>query len=203
MKTSSGKWLPFSAIAIGLFSAVLDGSMIGIALPQISKDFSLDISKAAWLSLVSTITVVAILLPAGNLSDRIGRKRLYLFGVVIMAVGSILCSLSQNFVFLLLLRGIVSIGAAMRMSTGLAMIMMIFGDKERGTGLGANTTTVGLAAISGPIFGGFLVSNFGWESVFLTQFILSVPVFFLGYFYLDSNVVDASRKKNSGSFDCA
>ena len=203
MKTSNGKWLPFSAIAIGLFSAVLDGSMIGIALPQISKDFSLDISKAAWLSLVSTITVVAILLPAGNLSDRIGRKRLYLFGVVIMAVGSILCSLSQNFVFLLLLRVIVSIGAAMRMSTGLAMVMMIFGDKERGTGLGANTTTVGLAAISGPIFGGFLVSNFGWESVFLTQFILSVPVFFLGYFYLDSNVVDASRKKNSGSFDYA
>jgi len=203
MKTSQRKWLPFSAIAIGLFSAVLDGSMIGIALPQISKDFSLDISKAAWVSLVSTITVVAILLPAGNMSDRIGRKRLYLFGVVIMAVGSLLCSLSQNFIFLLFLRIIVSIGAAMRMSTGLAMVMMIFGDKERGTGLGANTTTVGLAAISGPIFGGFLVSNFGWESVFLTQFILSVPVFVLAVYYLDPNIVDASRKKNSGNFDYA
>ena len=79
MKTHQRKWLPFSAIAIGLFSAVLDGSMIGIALPQISKDFSLDISKAAWVSLVSTITVVAILLPAGNMSDRIGRKRLFIF----------------------------------------------------------------------------------------------------------------------------
>lgn len=201
MNPARNKWLSFSAIAIGLFSAVLDGSMIGIALPQISKDFSLDISKAAWISLISTIVVVATLLPVGSIADRIGRKKLYLYGVIIMGLGSLLCSLSPNFFSLLSFRVLVSVGAAMRMSTGLAMVMMIFGDKERGKGLGANTTIVGFAAISGPIFGGFLVTNFGWESVFFIQTIFSLPVFIMAYYLLDSKVVDASRTKNFGRFD--
>ena len=62
--------------------------------------------------------------------------------------------------------------------------MMIFKDKERGKGLGANTTTVGLAAITGPIFGGLLVGSFGWESIFITQAFLSIPAFILGYIFL-------------------
>ena len=75
------KWLSFMSIAFGLFTAVMDASMIGIALPSISKDFSLDLSSAAWISLVSTITVVAVLLPMGNISDRVGRKKIYLYGI--------------------------------------------------------------------------------------------------------------------------
>ena len=112
------------SIAFGLFTAVMDASMIGIALPSISKDFSLDLSSAAWVSLVSTITVVAVLLPMGNISDRVGRKKIYLYGVLIMAAGSLFSSFSNEIVSLLIFRIIVSIGAAMRMSTGLAMVMM-------------------------------------------------------------------------------
>ena len=201
MESAKNKWLAFSALGIGLFSAVLDGSMIGIALPQIGQRFSVDLSQVAWLSLVSTITIVGILLPIGNISDRIGRKKIYLAGVLIMALFSILSAISQNFTFLLFTRVFVSVGAAMRMSSGLAMVMMIFGDKERGTGMGANTTTVGLAAISGPIFGGILVSNFGWTSVFIIQAILSVPVFFMALYLLDEKVVDGSRRRSSGKFD--
>jgi EmrB/QacA subfamily drug resistance transporter len=199
--TQKQKWLSFFSIAFGLFTAVMDASMIGIALPSISKDFSLDLSSAAWISLVSTITVVAVLLPMGNISDRLGRKKIYLFGVVVMAAGSLFSSFSNEIFYLLIFRIIVSIGAAMRMSTGLAMVMMIFKDKERGKGLGANTTTVGLAAITGPIFGGFLVGSFGWESIFITQAFLSIPVFILGYIFLDKNVVDLNQDHKKGKFD--
>ncbi len=90
------KWLSFMSIAFGLFTAVMDASMIGIALPSISKDFSLDLSSAAWISLVSTITVVAVLLPMGNISDRLGRKKIYLYGVIIMAAGSLFSSFSNE-----------------------------------------------------------------------------------------------------------
>lgn len=199
--TQKQKWLSFMSIAFGLFTAVMDASMIGIALPSISKDFSLDLSSAAWISLVSTITVVAVLLPMGNISDRVGRKKIYLFGVLIMAAGSLFSSFSNGIIMLLIFRIIVSIGAAMRMSTGLAMVMMIFKDKERGKGLGANTTTVGLAAITGPIFGGFLVGKFGWESIFFTQAILSIPVYILGYYFLDKSIVDLNQNTKKGKFD--
>jgi len=195
------KWLSFMSIAFGLFTAVMDASMIGIALPSISKDFSLDLSSAAWISLVSTITVVAVLLPMGNISDRVGRKKIYLYGVIIMAAGSLFSSFSNEIVSLLIFRIIVSIGAAMRMSTGLAMVMMIFKDKERGKGLGANTTTVGLAAITGPIFGGFLVGNFGWESIFITQALLSLPTYLLGFYFLNKDVVDSNHNHRKGNFD--
>ena len=195
------KWLSFMSIAFGLFTAVMDASMIGIALPSISKDFSLDLSSAAWVSLVSTITVVAVLLPMGNISDRVGRKKIYLYGVIIMAAGSLFSSFSNEIVSLLIFRIIVSIGAAMRMSTGLAMVMMIFKDKERGKGLGANTTTVGLAAITGPIFGGFLVGNFGWESIFITQALLSLPTYLLGFYFLNKDVVDSNHNQRKGNFD--
>ena len=195
------KWLSFMSIAFGLFTAVMDASMIGIALPSISQDFSLDLSSAAWISLVSTITVVAVLLPMGNISDRVGRKKIYLYGVIIMAAGSLFSSFSNEIVSLLIFRIIVSIGAAMRMSTGLAMVMMIFKDKERGKGLGANTTTVGLAAITGPIFGGFLVGNFGWESIFITQALLSLPTYLLGFYFLNKDVVDSNHNHRKGNFD--
>ena len=89
----------------------------------------------------------------------------------------------------------------MRMSTGLAMVMMIFKDKERGKGLGANTTTVGLAAITGPIFGGFLVGNFGWESIFITQALLSLPTYLLGFYFLNKDVVDSNHNQRKGNFD--
>ena len=89
----------------------------------------------------------------------------------------------------------------MRMSTGLAMVMMIFKDKERGKGLGANTTTVGLAAITGPIFGGLLVGSFGWESIFITQAFLSIPAFILGYIFLDKAIVDLNQNYKKGKFD--
>ena len=201
LKPENRKWVSFFAIGFGLFTAVLDASMLGIALPQIGRDFSLDLSKVSWISLVSTITIVATLMPIGNVSDRVGRKFMYLSGVLIMGISSLLCAISPNLYVLLILRVIVSVGAAMRMSTGLAMVMMIFGEKERGKGLGANTTTVGLAAISGPIIGGLLVTNFGWASVFLIQSILTIPVFFLGFFLLDTKIVDESTKKFSGSFD--
>ena len=199
--TQKQKWVSFFSIAFGLFTAVMDASMIGIALPSISKDFSLDLSSAAWISLVSTITVVAVLLPMGNISDRLGRKKIYLLGVIVTAIGSLLCSFSNEIFSLLISRIIVAISAAMRMSTGLAMVMMIFKDKERGKGLGANTTTVGLAAITGPIFGGLLVGSFGWESIFITQAFLSIPAFILGYIFLDKAIVDLNQNYKKGKFD--
>ena len=74
MNNSVKKWVTFSVIALGLFSTVMEGSMIGLALPSIASDLFLSLPMVAWLPLISTITIVACLLPVGNISDRFGRK---------------------------------------------------------------------------------------------------------------------------------
>ena len=157
MNNSVKKWVTFSVIALGLFSTVMEGSMIGLALPSIASDLFLSLPMVAWLPLISTITIVACLLPVGNISDRLGRKNIYLIGALIMGIGSLWSALSLDFSSLIGGRIIVGIGSAMRMATGMAMIVLIFPPNERGKGLGANATTVGLAAITGPILGGILV----------------------------------------------
>ncbi len=201
MNNSVKKWITFSVIALGLFSTVMEGSMIGLALPSIASDLSLSLPKIAWLPLISTIAIVACLLPVGNISDRLGRKNIYILGALIMGVGALWSALSLDFYSLIGGRIIVGIGSAMRMATGMAMIVLIFPPNERGKGLGANATTVGLAAISGPILGGFLVQYGGWQSIFWIQVFASVLVIILGILIIPSETVEKGRKKKSGAFD--
>ena len=78
MNNSVKKWVTFSVIALGLLSTVMECSMIGLALPSIASDLFLSLPMVAWLPLISTITIVACLLPVGNISDRLGRKNIYL-----------------------------------------------------------------------------------------------------------------------------
>ena len=201
MDNSLKKWIVFSVIALGLFSTVMEGSMIGVALPSIAADLSLSLPMVAWLPLISIITIVACLLPVGNISDRLGRKSVYIVGAFIMGAGSLLSALSLDFNSLIAGRIIVGVGSAMRMATGMAMIVLVFPKDERGKGLGANATTVGLAAISGPILGGLLVQYGGWESIFWIQVFSSALVIVLGLLIIPSQIVEKGRKGKSGRFD--
>ena len=201
MNNSVKKWVTFSVIALGLFSTVMEGSMIGLALPSIASDLFLSLPMVAWLPLISTITIVACLLPVGNISDRLGRKNIYLIGALIMGIGSLWSALSLDFSSLIGGRNIVGIGSAMRMATGMAMIVLIFPPNERGKGLGANATTVGLAAITGPILGGILVQYGGWQSIFWIQVFASILVIILGILMIPSEIVEKGRKAKSGKFD--
>ena len=199
--SAAGKWLQFSVVAVGLFAAVLDFGMVGVALPTIAHDFGLPLPSASWVVLAPSLAISIALLPSGGLSDVVGRKRVYVLGVILFGVGSLLAAVSPNMPLLVVTRVLASVGAAMRMTTGFAMVVMIFPPDERGKGLGANTSVVGLALILAPILGGTLVDAWGWRSIFFLQAAGSVAVLLPALGLLDQRRVDQGRRRLEGRFD--
>ena len=166
------KWWAFGAIAIGTFiSVVSHGSMI-VALPTITEKFDTDLPTAQWVVIGETLTISALLLPMGRLSDIVGRKRVYIAGLVIFVIGSALAAFAPNIVVLIIWKVLQGGGAAMSQGTATAMITSIFPSSERGKALGGQGSVVGSGAVVGPPLGGILVGSLGWEWIFF----INIPV---------------------------
>ena len=196
------KYWGFIAIAIGLFSSVVDHGSVNVALPTIAEHFHTDLPTVQWVIIGYALTISATLLPMGRVSDMLGRKEVYLFGSVIYVISAALVGLSQHFTFLILFRIIQGIGAAMTQGTGMAIITQIFPPNERGRAIGLVMTIVGTGQVAGPAIGGGLVSWLGWRAVFF----LNVPLVLTGIvatvMVLDSGrVLRAALGRVQGRFD--
>lgn len=164
--TDNYKWKAFLAVAAGLFVTVMDFGMVGVALPTIARDFRLSLFGASWVSLASALTISAVLLPFGRIADIAGRRSTYALGLAAFGAGSVMAALSPSIGVLIPARIVMSLGSALVMANGMAIVTLVFPPNERGKGLGLVTTMVGVAAVVGPIVGGRLVDSFGWRSAF-------------------------------------
>lgn len=168
------KWLAFFAIAIGTFTSVADFGSLIVALPTISAHFGTDLPTTQWVLVGYSLTISALLLPMGRLSDIIGRRRVYIIGFCIFIVGGILASTAQNINVLILFKILQGVGGSMTQGTGMAMAVTAFPDNERGQALGSSITVVGAGNILGPVLGGLIVGTLGWHWIFYTSVILGV-----------------------------
>ena len=160
------KWWAYATIAIGLFLSVTDQTSINIALPIISEHFDADIPTAQWIALGYILSTSAMFMPAGRLSDMIGRKYVYMGGFVIFITGAVVGGMAQSFPLLIVAKIIQGVGAAGIEANGMAMVADIFPERERGRAMGLYMAVIGVGAISGPVIGGLLVSELGWRAVF-------------------------------------
>ena len=168
------KWWAFGAIGLGLFMGVLDESSLNIAIPEIASHFHTDIPLAQWILLAYVLTVSAVLMPAGRLSDIVGRKRVYMVGLCLFVAGGVLAAFSPGLTPLIMFKALQGVGNGMLTANNMAIIAAIFPSEERGKGMGLMSTTVGLASIAGPIVGGSLVTGFGWRAIFITGVALAL-----------------------------
>ena len=160
------KWWAFIAIASGTFVSVVDHGTVLVALPTITDHFNSDLPTAQWVVVGYALTISALLLPMGRLSDIIGRKRIYVYGFVIYIIGAALSGFAGEMLPLILFKVIQGAGSAMVQGTGMAMITSIFPANERGKALGLHMSVVGVGAVAGPVLGGLLVETLGWQWVF-------------------------------------
>lgn len=142
------------------------GSSVNVALPSIQKEYHIDAVTLAWISSAYLLATATILLPFGRLSDIIGRKKTFLWGLVFFTLFSFLCGFSPNVYALISLRVLQGIGAAMIFSTSTAIITSVFPLGERGRAMGLAVSAVYLGLTLGPVLGGVLTYNFGWRSIF-------------------------------------
>ena len=186
LQSSNYKWWAFAAIGIGLFTSVVDYGTVAVALPTIADHFDSDFPTVQWIMVGYNLTISALLLPMGRLSDIIGRKQVYVTGLVLFVLGAALAGFSTDIIILILSRVLMGCGAAMAEGTGMAMMVSVFSGNERGKALGSYMSVVGLGAISGPAIGGLLVGIWDWPSVFFFNVPLGILAIAASLIILDN-----------------
>lgn len=174
------RWWALAACCFGLFMALLDITVVNVALPVIQEDLGVGFSDLQWIISAYTIAIAVLLVTAGRLGDIFGRKRMFLLGLSVFTVGSLLCALSGGIAFgglshIQLLwgaRAIQGLGGSVMLPVSLAIISATFTGRERGMAIGIWGGVAGLATAIGPVVGGVLVAKASWESIFY----LNLPI---------------------------
>jgi len=151
-------------------------SSVNIALPQISDDLDVDAVLLVWVGTAFLLAVAMFLVPFGRAADIYGRKRVYLWGMGVWTVFSLLCGLSTSGEMLVAMRFLQGIGGAMIFGTSVAILTSVFPASERGRVIGINVGAVYLGLSVGPTVGGLMTDSFGWRSVFLLIVPLGIAV---------------------------
>ncbi|HEY1358985.1 MAG TPA: MFS transporter, partial [Thermoleophilaceae bacterium] len=160
-------------MSVATFMLLLDITVVNTALPSIEKDLGASFTDLQWVIDAYALSLAALVLSAGSLADRLGRRRVFAAGLAIFSVASGLAALSPDPTFLNVSRAIQGIGGAVMFAVSLALIAQEFpAGRERGSAMGVYGATIGVAVAIGPLVGGVLTDALGWQSVFY----LNVPI---------------------------
>lgn len=165
------------AATLASFVIPFAGSAVNLAAPAIGREFGLGAVALNWVLTSYVLCSAACLLPIGRAADLFGRKRVFLAGVAVFAAFSLLSAGAWSGAALIASRAFQGVGGAMIFGTAMAILTSVFPAEERGRALGLNVAAVYTGLSAGPVIGGFLTQQFGWRSVFLVIFALSVVAF--------------------------
>jgi DHA2 family methylenomycin A resistance protein-like MFS transporter len=163
-----GAWAALAVVAGGLFLAVMSTTVVSVALPTIGRHLHANATDLEWIVDAYVVVYASLLVPGGVIGDRRGRKGLFMLGVAIFGLGSLIAGLAPSVGLLLIGRVIQGLGPALLVPGSLTIIRTVFEDeRQRAVALGLWSTASGLALAIGPALGGLLVDRFGWRWVFL------------------------------------
>ncbi|MGB1377221.1 MAG: MFS transporter, partial [Miltoncostaeaceae bacterium] len=160
------RWLIMPVLALGVSLIVIDGTIVNVALPEIIDALQMDLSEAEWTNSLYALVFAALLIAVGATADKFGRRRLFVAGVVVFALASVLAALSQSAEMLLLARALQGVGGALVLPTSLSLVNANFHGRDRAAAFGIwGATIAGMAAV-GPVLGGWLTTDFSWRLIF-------------------------------------
>ena len=173
------KWWTLVLISTATFMLLLDITVVNVALPDIRNELNASLSSLQWVVDAYSLMLAAFLLTAGSLGDRLGRRRVFTLGFVIFTFASFLCGIAGDPTLLNLARGLQGIGGAGMFATSLALIGQEFHGRDRATAFGVWGATVGGAVAIGPLVGGVITQNFGWEWIFFVNIPIGIAAIVL------------------------
>ena len=190
------KWWTLLVVCVATFMLLLDITVVNTALPDIQEDLDASFTDLQWVIDAYALTLAAFTLSAGSLADRLGRRRVFAWGLVIFTVASLACGLAPSATALNIARAFQGVGGAVMFAVSLALIAQEFRGRELGTATGIYGATIGGAVAIGPLVGGALTEGLGWESIFF----LNVPIG-IAAVYLTMRQIAESRDPNARSVD--
>ncbi len=174
---SSRQWLILLALMLGVFLGALDISIVSPALPNIARDLNISDALLSWIITLYILVYVLAVPLMSSLSDKYGRKKILLANIALFAAGSLFAVFSQSLTHLLVARGLQAMGAGGLFPIASAVIGKTFPKERHGMALGFIGMVWGVAAIIGPMIGGWMTQWYGWTSIFYVSFVLSLAVF--------------------------
>jgi EmrB/QacA subfamily drug resistance transporter len=179
LSSAPGRWV-LAVTVLGSGIASLDATVVNIALPAIGRDFHTGVAALQWVMTGYTLTLAAFLLIGGSLGDRLGRRRIYLIGVVWFALASAACGLAPSALFLIITRVLQGVGAALLTPGSLAILEASFAPADRNRAIGAWSGLSGVATAAGPLLGGYLITAASWRWIFFINLPIAAAVVVLG-----------------------
>mgnify|MGYP002387856535 CR=1 FL=1 len=183
----SAKWKTLITVAVSAMMATMDASITNIAFPVLSRVFKADVSVVMWVSVAFVLVSTSSMLIIGKIGDMVGRKRIFLVGIVVFTLGLLACSLAGSIGQLIFFRTLQAVGAAMTISCGAAIVTEAFPANEVGKGLGSLGVSVSLGFIAGPVIGGPLLDFLDWRSIFYVRIPLGLAAFLMAILFLDKD----------------
>jgi EmrB/QacA subfamily drug resistance transporter len=189
------KWWTLGAVCVATFMLLLDITVVNTALPAIQKDLGGGFSDLQWVIDAYALSLAALVLTAGSLADRLGRRRVFAVGLGVFSLASLLCALAPDPTFLNLARALQGVGGAIMFAVSLALVAQEFpAGPERGMAMGIYGATIGIAVAIGPLVGGLLTDGLGWEWVFLINVPIGIAAIAVTYWKLaESRDPNATR----------
>ena len=173
------KWWTLILISIATFMLLLDITVVNVALPDIQRDLDASLSSLQWVVDAYSLMLAAILLTAGSLGDRLGRRRVFSIGFGVFTFASFLCGISPDPTLLNLARGLQGVGGAAMFATSLALIGQEFHGRDRATAFGVWGAMIGAGVAVGPLVGGLLTDGLGWEWIFFVNIPIGITAIVL------------------------
>ena len=166
------RWWTLAAVSLGLFMIMLDNTVVNVALPSIQRDLGARLSELEWIVTGYALAFASLLLTGGKLADLLGRRLVYIAGLVVFAGSSLACALAPSAGFLIGARVVQGAGAALMNPATLSIITATFPARQRGAAIGIWVGVSASALAIGPLVGGLLTEHAGWSSIFY----VNVPI---------------------------
>lgn len=166
------RWVALVFIALGVAMIILDATVVNVALPQMIKDLGLTTNDAEWVNAAYSLVFASLLILAGRLADRSGRRRLFMLGVIIFVGASVLVGISDTSIEVIGARALQGVGAALILPSSLSIINAVFVGKSRAIAFAVWGATIGGMAALGPLVGGWLTTYASWHWAFF----INVPI---------------------------
>ena len=193
------QWWVLIAVGLCLFLGSVDGSIVNVALPTLMQDFQADFPTVQWVVLAYLLGLTVLMVSMGRLADMIGKKRVFSTGIVLFLIGSALCGLAMHIYWLIAFRFVQSIGAAMMLALGTAILTEVWPSYKRGQAIGFAAGFISLGIVIGPAIGGIMLQYLSWHWIFFVNVPIGALSFILVLLYVPSLRPSGKRE----SFDIA
>ncbi len=185
-----------TAVAAATLLATIDGSIVNVAFPTLVTELGTSFNVIQWVALAYLLTIATLTMGMGRLGDVVGKKKLFVAGIVIFTLASALCGLVPDVGWLIGFRVLQAVGSVLILALGAAILVEAFPASERGKALGWIGTTVSMGIVSGPVIGGLLIASFSWRAIFF----VNIPVGVVGAF-LALRFVPNTKPESGQRFD--